>query len=83
MDKEHLFYRAEYDMGTGTAVHYRINGEMSREERDLIQEALSLYKTKLQEESCFCKQLYEKKTFILDTLDKLINKFDTMVWEEQ
>ena len=83
MDKEHLFYRAEYDMGIETAVQYRINGEMSTEERDLIQEALSLYKTKLQEEPCFCKLLNERKTFLLDTLDKLINKFDTMVWEKQ
>lgn len=82
MDKEHLFYRVECNMGMGTAVQYRINGGMSTEERDLIQEALSLYKTKLQEESCFCKLLNERKTILLDTLDKLINKFDTMVWEE-
>lgn len=81
MDKEHLFYRAEYDMGIGTAVQYRINGEMSKDERDLIQDALSLYKTKLQEEPCSCKLLCEKKTILLDTLDKLINKFNTMVWE--
>ena len=82
MDKEHLFYRVECNMGIGTAVQYIVNGEVSTEERDLIQEALSLYKTKLQEEPCFCKLLYEKKTILLDTLDKLINKFDTMVWEE-
>lgn len=82
MDKEHLFYRAEYNMGTGTAVRYRINGGMSTEERDLIQEALNLYKTKLQEEPCFCKLLNERKTILLDILNKLISKFDTMVWEE-
>lgn len=82
MDKEHLFYGAEYDMGIGTAVRYRINGGMSTEERDLIQEALSLYKTKLQEEPCFCKLLNERKTILLDILNKLISKFDTMVWEE-
>lgn len=82
MDKEHLFYRAECNMGIGTAVRYIINGEMSKEERDLIQEALNLYKTKLQEEPCFCKLLNERKTILLDILNKLISKFDTMVWEE-
>ena len=82
MDKEHLFYRAECNMGIGTAVQYRINGGMTTEERDLIQEALSFYKTKLQEESCFCKLLNERKTILLDILDKLIKKFDTMAWEE-
>lgn len=82
MDKTHLFYRAEYDMGVGTAVQYRINGGMSIEERDLIQDALGFYKTKLQEEPCFCKLLNERKSLLLGTLDKLINKFDTMVWDE-
>ena len=81
MDKEHLFYRAEYDMGIGISVQYRINGEMSTDERDLIQDALSLYKTKLQEEPCSCKLLNKRKKFLLDTLDNLINKFNTMVWE--
>lgn len=29
MDKEHLFYRAECNMGIGTAVRYIINEEMT------------------------------------------------------
>lgn len=41
---EHLFYRNEYDVGIGKEIQYRINGIMSPEERDLIQDALSFYK---------------------------------------
>ena len=79
---EHHFYRNEYDIGIGKEVQYRINGIMSSEERDLIQDALSFYKRKLQEEPCFSKILNENKNCILSTLGKLIIKFDTMNWEE-
>ena len=44
---EHLFYRNEYDVGIGKEIQYRINGIMSPEERDLIQDALSFYKKKI------------------------------------
>lgn len=44
---EHLFYRNEYDVGFGKEIQYRINGIMSPEERDLIQDALSFYKKKI------------------------------------
>ena len=79
---EHLFYRNEYDIGTGKEVQYRINGIMSPKERDLIQDALNFYKKKLQEEPCFSKILNEDKNNILSTLDSLIAKFDTMDWRE-
>ena len=79
---EHLFYRNEYDVGIGKEVQYRINGIMSPKERDLIQDALNLYKKKLQEEPCFSKILNERKNNILSTLGKLIIKFDTMDWRE-
>ena len=79
---EHLFYRNEYDVGIGKEVQYRINGIMSPKERDLIQDALNLYKKKLQEEPCFSKILNESKNNILSTLDSLIIKFDTMDWRE-
>ena len=79
---EHLFYRTEYDVGIGKEVQYRINGIMSIEERDLVQDALNFYKSKLQEEPCFSKLLNESKNNILSTLGKLIIKFDTMNWEE-
>ena len=79
---EHLFYRNEYDVGIGKEVQYRINGIMSPEERDLIQDALSFYKKKLQEERCFSKTLNEDKNCILSTLYNLIAKFDTMDWRE-
>ena len=79
---EHLFYRNEYDIGIGKEVQYRINGIMSSEERDLIQDALNFYKKKLQEEPCFSKILNEDKNNILSTLDSLIAKFDTMDWRE-
>ena len=79
---EHLFYRTEYDVGIGKEVQYRINGTMSIEERDLIQDALNFYKSKLQEEPCFSKLLNENKKYILSKLDNLIAKFDTMDWRE-
>ena len=79
---EHLFYRNEYDIGIGKEVQYRINGTMSIEERDLIQDALNFYKSKLQEESCFSKLLNENKKYLLSKLDNLIAKFGTMDWEE-
>lgn len=79
---EHLFYRNEYDVGFGKEIQYRINGIMSPEERDLIQNALSFYKKKLQEESCFSKILNESKNNILSILDSLIAKFNTMDWRE-
>ena len=79
---EHLFYRNECDVGIGKEVQYRINGIMSSEERDLVQDALNFYKSKLQEEPCFSKLLNESKNNILSTLGKLIIKFDTMNWEE-
>ena len=79
---EHLFYRNEYDVGIGKEVQYKINGIMSPEERDLIQDALNFYKKKLQEEPCFSKILNEDKNCILSTLDNLIAKFDTMNWRE-
>lgn len=79
---EYLFYRNEYDVGIGKEIQYRINGIMSPEERDLIQNALSFYKKKLQEESCFSKILNESKNNILSILDSLIAKFNTMDWRE-
>ena len=79
---EHLFYRNEYDVGIEKEVQYRINGIMSPKERDLIQDALNLYKKKLQEEPCFSKILNESKNNILSILDSLIAKFDTMDWRE-
>ena len=79
---EHLFYRNEYDVGIGKEVQYRINGIMSSEERDLIQDALNFYKSKLQEEPCFSKILNENKNNILSKLDSLIAKFNTMDWRE-
>lgn len=79
---EHLFYRNEYDVGIGKEIKYRINGIMSPEERDLIQDALSFYKRKLQEEPCFSKILNENKNNILSKLDSLIAKFNTMDWRE-
>ena len=79
---EHLFYRNEYDVGIGKEVQYRINGIMSPEERDLIQDALNFYKKKLQEEPCFSKILNERKNNILSTLSKLIIKFYTIDWRE-
>ena len=79
---EHLFYRNESDGGIGKEIQYRINGIMSPEERDLIQNALSFYKKKLQEESCFSKILNESKNNILSKLDSLIAKFNTMDWRE-
>lgn len=82
MDNEHFFYRNEYDVGIGKEVQYRVNGIMSPEERDLIQDALNFYKRKLQEEPCFSKILNENKNYILSTLGKLIIKFDTMDWRE-
>ncbi len=79
---EHLFYRNEYDIGIGKEIQYRINGIMSPEERDLIQDALNFYKKKLQEEPCFSKILNENKNNILSKLDGLIAKFNTMDWRE-
>ena len=79
---EHLFYRTEYDVGIGKEVQYRINGTMSIEERDLIQDALNCYKTKLQEEPCFSKLLNENKKYLLSKLDSLMDKFGTMDWRE-
>lgn len=79
---EHLFYRNEYDVGIGKEIQYRINGIMSPEERDLIQDALSFYKRKLQEEPCFSKILNESKDNILSKLDSLMAKFNTMDWRE-
>ena len=79
---EHLFYRNEYDVGLEKEVQYRINGIMSPEERDLVQDALSFYKRKLQEEPCFSKILNENKNNILSKLDSLITKFNTMDWRE-
>ena len=79
---EHLFYRNEYDVGIGKEIQYRINGIMSPEERDLIQDALNFYKKKLQEEPCFSKILNENKNNILSKLDSLIAKFNTMDWRE-
>ena len=79
---EHFFYRNEYDVGIEKEVQYRINGIMSPKERDLIQDALNLYKKKLQEEPCFSKILNESKNNILSILDSLIAKFDTMDWRE-
>ena len=79
---EHLFYRNEYDVGIGKEIQYRINGIMSPEERDLIQDALNFYKKKVQEEPCFSKILNENKNNILSKLDSLIAKFNTMDWRE-
>ncbi len=79
---EHLFYRNEYDVGLEKEIQYRINGIMSPEERDLVQDALSFYKRKLQEEPCFSKILNENKNNILSKLDSLITKFNTMDWRE-
>ena len=79
---EHLFFIILYDIGIGKEVQYRINGIMSPEERDLIQDALNFYKKKLQEEPCFSKILNESKNNILSILGKLIIKFDTMDWRE-
>ena len=80
---EHLFYRVGYDIGIGQKVtQYRINGTMSIEERDLIQDALNFYKSKLQEESCFSKLLNENKKYLLSKLDSLMDKFGTMDWRE-
>ena len=79
---EHLFYRNEYDVGIEKEIQYRINGIMSPEERDLVQDALSFYKRKLQEEPCFSKILNENKNNILSKLDSLITKFNTMDWRE-
>ena len=69
-------------LGIGKEIQYRINGIMSPEERDLIQDALSFYKRKLQEELCFSKILNESKNNILSKLDSLIAKFNTMDWRE-
>lgn len=79
---EHLFYRNEYDVGLEKEIQYRINGIMSPEERDLVQDALSFYKRKLQEEPCFSKILNENKNNILSKLDSLITKFNTIDWRE-
>ena len=69
-------------LGIGKEIQYRINGIMSPEERDLIQDSLSFYKRKLQEELCFSKILNESKNNILSKLDSLIAKFNTMDWRE-
>ena len=69
-------------LGIGKEIQYRINGLMSPEERDLIQDALTFYKRKLQEEPCFSKILNESKNNILSKLDSLIAKFNTMDWRE-
>ena len=66
MSEKHLFYREEYFNGYGNESIYRINGVMTLTERDLIQDALKLYKIKLNEEACFSKILKESKTGILD-----------------
>lgn len=78
MSEEHLFYREISPCGFSDVSIYRINGLMTLTERDLIQDALNLYKTKLNEEPCFSKMLKQSKTGILDKLDNLINKFDTL-----
>lgn len=78
MNKEHLFYREISSCGFSDVSIYKINGLMTLTERDLIQDALNFYKTKLNEEPCFSKILKESKTGILDKLDNLINKFDTL-----
>ena len=62
MDREHFFYRQEHDLGHVNAISYRINALMTLEERDLIQEALKLYKQKLDEEVSFCKFVNLEKT---------------------
>lgn len=78
MNKEHFLYKAETGARIGTFVQYGINGMMSPEEIDIIQDALNFYKTKLQEEPCFSKLLKESKNIILKKIDCLITKFDTM-----
>lgn len=78
MSKNHLLYREEYFNGFGNESIYRINGVMTLTERNLIQDALELYKIKLNEEACFSKILKESKTGILNELDNLINKFNTL-----
>ena len=78
---DHLFYCQTQDFGIATAEIYRLNGLMSRTERDIIQDALRTYKDNISQEKSYSSILERNAKDLVETIEKLIEKFNTMEWE--
>lgn len=78
---DHLFYHQTCDFGVASAEIYRIDGLMSRTERDIIQDALKAYRDNVSQEKSCSSILARNAKDLVETIEKLIEKFNTMEWE--